>query len=425
MTTYQKGYALILRLMKRTSSVALLVSFCAVAWSGEELGDAEGLFRAALGKDDASDVAELLDTLVAQNSGPACSTLIASRLNFESPLYAGRDKFESIRLRSYVFASLARLPVPDEAVPHALETIRHSRDPVSRAAACRMAAKLGARGSGLVPAIARIACASQRGVPVALHQYSQAGPVDENWTTDRIEAVRALGSIGGDLALQTLRDIVHFSRGRSEARFISEAKSAIEKMPTGNRATGNLSAESKKFSPAKSVQAIDNMMKFMDHCGNEIRGKDLLGSPCVLVFFYTGCDNPARCSQNVDTMIRFRRLLDDENGSDMNNSKVRLCLITLEPERDTPTILHRYGKRFDFPFSNEVMILKPAESCLRTLEASLKLPVSRCCNVVTNHGVTWYLVDKSGSLVGRYEVDGRSDTFRPLLDAVRRSTEAE
>lgn len=75
-----------------------------------------------------------------------------------------------------------------------------------------------------------------------------------------------------------------------------------------------------------------------DHTGAQLRLSDLRGTPVLLFFGYTHC--PDVCPLTLATL---RRSLE---AVDAGPEDVRVLLVSVDPERDTPEVLARYVARF-------------------------------------------------------------------------------
>ena len=64
------------------------------------------------------------------------------------------------------------------------------------------------------------------------------------------------------------------------------------------------------------------------------------GSPSIVVFFYTRCDNPKKCSLSVTKLARVQTLLDAQGLA----GRIRTAAITYDPKFDRPERLRVYGK---------------------------------------------------------------------------------
>lgn len=76
-----------------------------------------------------------------------------------------------------------------------------------------------------------------------------------------------------------------------------------------------------------------------DHRGDEVTLADHRGSAVIVFFGFTNC--PDVCPL---TLRKLTRVL---GAMDADTSDVRVLLVTVDPERDTPEALARYVARFD------------------------------------------------------------------------------
>jgi protein SCO1/2 len=81
----------------------------------------------------------------------------------------------------------------------------------------------------------------------------------------------------------------------------------------------------------------------LEAAGNQpVQLSDFRGKVVLLYFGYTFC--PDICPTTLSTLARVRKSL----GSDAD--KVQVVMITVDPNRDTPTVINNYVKRFDPSF---------------------------------------------------------------------------
>jgi len=65
------------------------------------------------------------------------------------------------------------------------------------------------------------------------------------------------------------------------------------------------------------------------------------GNPVVLTFGFTHCADT--CPETLAKLARLR------NGLGVGGRNVRIAMVTVDPRRDTPAVLHRFVGRFDGP----------------------------------------------------------------------------
>ena len=81
---------------------------------------------------------------------------------------------------------------------------------------------------------------------------------------------------------------------------------------------------------------------FEDHDGASITFKEFFrGHPSIVVFFYTRCDNPLKCSLTVTKLARVQKLLEERGLAE----QIHTAAITYDPAFDLPERLRGYGQR--------------------------------------------------------------------------------
>jgi protein SCO1/2 len=90
---------------------------------------------------------------------------------------------------------------------------------------------------------------------------------------------------------------------------------------------------------AEGVAAIGGPFTLVDDNGAPVTEKTLAGKPHVMYFGYTYC--PEVCPTTLFDLSRWIK----ELGSDAN--KLDYVFVTVDPERDTPKLMHAYLSSFD------------------------------------------------------------------------------
>ena len=84
---------------------------------------------------------------------------------------------------------------------------------------------------------------------------------------------------------------------------------------------------------------IDSVL-LEDHAGDRISFNAFFrGQPSIVVFFYTRCDNPLKCSLSVAKLAQAQQLLDAQGVAD----RIRTAAVTYDPAYDLPARLRVYG----------------------------------------------------------------------------------
>lgn len=145
---------------------------------------------------------------------------------------------------------------------------------------------------------------------------------------------------------------------------------------------------------------IDNLdIAFESQDGDRGILSELVGKPILLTFFYSRCQNAAKCSAAVSRMASLQRQLEQE-GLDAD---VRLLLVTYEPQFDTPARLHRFGKDRGLIFGENALAVRLDESAHALFVDEIEAPVNYNAGWVNTHGVELTLIDARGCIVRKYQ----------------------
>jgi protein SCO1/2 len=124
----------------------------------------------------------------------------------------------------------------------------------------------------------------------------------------------------------------------------------------------------------------------------------LMNKPAIVAFFYTRCQNAAKCSMTVSRLAALQRML-REQGLDSN---ARVLAITYEPQFDTADRLHRFASDRGLVFGPDTQALRIEAAPLKALLDVIEAPVNYNAGWVNTHGVELSLFDAGGRLVRRY-----------------------
>ena len=148
---------------------------------------------------------------------------------------------------------------------------------------------------------------------------------------------------------------------------------------------------------------LDGMdIRYADQDGQTGALGGLMNKPVAIAFFYTRCQNAAKCSMTVNRMAMLQEMLRDR-GLD---SKVRLLAITYEPQFDTSERIHRFGTDRGLEFGPDAKAIRIEGDGLTRLVDSLEAPVNYNAGWVNTHGVELTLFDARGRLVRKYHTIG-------------------
>jgi protein SCO1 len=328
-------------------------------------------------------------------------------LREDHAVYNQRGAATVNRMRGWLILALARNGLPEAALPFVLEELDTTIDPYLVAAAAFALRSYPNRNQAFAPFVVRaITNVRYRDEPASLQTYGgyavgSAGtsPIRELLTTlvwlgpyarfvmPELELLRkgptALGmkfQPAVDLALTTIR-----------------AKSELEvdccQLPESVR---NL------FSSMRTIRTNTGPIEatiFEDQDGASITfGEFFQGRPSIVVFFYTRCDNPLKCSLTITKLARIQQLLKAEGAIDQINT----AGITYDPGFDLPLRIRNYGQYRGLAFSARHRLLRATDG-FDPLRKHFKLGVNFIESLVNRHRIEVYVLDDQGRIAASFE----------------------
>ncbi len=162
-------------------------------------------------------------------------------------------------------------------------------------------------------------------------------------------------------------------------------------------ATGRLSTAG---GPGPS--AIGGPFRLIDQTGAAITDQDMKGRPYLVFFGYTHC--PDICPTTLFDVSEVLRAL----GPDV--SRTGALFITVDPERDTPTVLKDYLSSFDphlRGLTGDRSDIDAAEKAFRVY--AKKIPADKGDDYTMDHTALVYLMDKQGRFVAPFSLKRRPE----------------
>jgi protein SCO1/2 len=176
---------------------------------------------------------------------------------------------------------------------------------------------------------------------------------------------------------------------------VSESRYRIVAIAPHGTPTTNPGAQSAPPSPS-SLGADDPAPDFrlVDQDGRPVALGDLRGQALVLDFVFTSCPGP--CPILTSSHVALQRRLTPEQ-----RERTRFVSISLDPERDTPEALKRYGEARGADLAGWSFLTGPKEDVERVVKAygvgTIRKPDGNI-----EHVVATFLIDGRGQIVRRY-----------------------
>lgn len=139
-------------------------------------------------------------------------------------------------------------------------------------------------------------------------------------------------------------------------------------------------------------------LEFEDQDGRTLTYEDFFTRrPSVVVFFYSRCTNPNKCSLAVTKLARLQRAIADAGLQ----GRLRTAAITYDPDFDQPPRLRAYGENRSVIFNADNRFLR-APTGFGALYNYFELGVSFGPAVVNRHRIELFILDRTGRIAARF-----------------------
>lgn len=357
----------------------------------------------------ATDESSLQARVEAAAETPEGQAQLLAWLDERHPIHQDRGSAAVQRLRGAVLLALTRHgPLPREALLAVLEELDNGRSAYTVAAAAhglhRAVAPQPAHALLLVGALRRLRDANDY---VDLDSWGGEPACDSVSTTARgivLTALRAQGA-AANAAAPALRawwvdDAASLTPEEATfARALIDSLPMVEDSPfCCDDTEGPLRALARRCRRLVRTPALD-AVRLQDQHGHALRFADVFtGRPGIVVFFYTRCDNPDKCSLSVARLAQLQRRLIELGQAD----SVRLSGITYDPAFDDPPRLLAYGQVRGFEPRPGHRLLR-ASAGWPLLRDHFELGVGYLQGVVNRHRIEAHVHDAEGRIVVSYE----------------------
>jgi protein SCO1/2 len=328
-------------------------------------------------------------------------------LREDNPLYDQRGAATVVRMRGWVMLTLARTALPDGALPFLLEDLDTGVDAYLVASAAAALRSYPTPNPAFAPFVVRaITNIRYRDERVSFENYGGfaigtkgTSPVRELFTTLAWLGPHARPVISDLEALRTGPTALSKKYHPTVEQILNNirAESAVETNDCCQLPDGVRDLFSWIGIPRSGSSSIESTV-FEDQDGQAITFGDYFhGRPSIVVFFYTRCDNPLKCSLTITKLARVQKLLETEGLADQINT----AGITYDPGFDLPERLLNYGKHRGLRFAPQHRLLR-SEDGLNALRKHFQLGVNFIESLVNRHRIELYILDAKGLTAGYF-----------------------
>lgn len=320
-------------------------------------------------------------------------------------LYRGRSTNAVVRMRGYIIAAFEQVGLPEAALPYVLEELESGRDAYLVAAAARALRGLDRPSPQLVPFLLQaVENIEQADDAVSFDSYRPSWPAPSRTTAiDDIIATFAWLGEHATSALPRLQALAD-----EPATISGPARATIQALLDGQGHAGGgcCAAPSAGGLPTSLAAnagcgrsaAVPADVELEDQDGRRLTsGEFLRGRPSVVVFFYTRCDNPSKCSLTITKLGRLQLALRRQQLQ----GRVRTAAITYDPDFDLPPRLRAYGENRGVRFGDGDRFLRTTTG-LAPLYDYFELGVSFGQALVNRHRIELFVLDREGRIVSTF-----------------------
>jgi protein SCO1 len=328
--------------------------------------------------------------------------LLVSLLPQQHAIYKNRGGNQVIRLRGYMLAAFARTGLPEEAIPFVLEELENSLSAYMVAAAAIAARSMPAPRSYLSTYLLKAMNNMLHGDDaVSFETYKPSWPL-KHYTTALQEIFTTFEWMGAQAttALPQLREL-------SGASFGTTVKTAFEKaIHSIEKDSDAIAIDDCCTFPLQNNNSVakKNRQQFLqfkktileDQEGDSFTANEFFtGMPSIVVFFYTRCANPNKCSLTVSKLADLQQQLNKEGFAD----SIRTAAITYDPGFDHAERLKAYGESRRFLFNGQNRALRVKEDGFGMLQDYFDTGVNFSGTIVNEHRIELFILNANGKIV--------------------------
>jgi protein SCO1/2 len=348
-------------------------------------------------------VAALVDSI---KQAPERRAELLALLPEDHPMYTGRSSNAVVRLRGYILAAFEDVGLPAAASPYVLDELQNSREAYVTAGAAKGVRGIARPCSDIIPYLLR-AIENVRYLDDALSfaTYKPDWPLQRR-TTALQEIFKTFAWLG-PLAHSALADLESFQAAQAELAPPARAAltSAIELIRTAAPNTEEehcccdepsipirIDTDTIRNSGDGLSPPVDVELENQDG-GLQTYGEFFTGSISIVVFFYTRCDNPNKCSLSITKLARLQHAIAEYGLRDY----LKTAAITYDPTFDVPQRLKAYGENHGIEYDARNQFFRTATD-FKELQTYFDLGVNYGDALVNRHRIELFVLDDTGRL---------------------------
>ena len=352
--------------------------------------------------------ASLVESLAAD---PTRREQLTDLLREDHPCYDQRGTAAIVRMRGWVLHALSQVGLSESTLIFVLEELDTGVDAYLVAAAARALRSYSNPAAFFAPYLIRaLANIRYRDEPVSFESYGAYS--ESHGATSPVRELLATLEWMGPSAREFLSQIE--SLGAQDGGLPKRLRDDVDRAVKAIR-RGDQTSEPNHHSCCASPAAVNSVVSwardtrcssesvekivFEDHEGASLTFKEFFyGHPSIVVFFYTRCDNPLKCSLTITKLAYVQKLLREQGLSEL----IHTAAITYDPAYDLPERLRAYGKHRGVRLHAGHRMLRSIDS-FDALRSYFELGVNFIESLVNRHQVQAYVLDNDGRIAASFE----------------------
>ena len=337
-------------------------------------------------------------------SGDSLVALLSEQL----PFYQGKSSNEVAHIRGYIMAAFEKIGLPPDGVPLVLEELESGHLAYGVGAAAIALRGLAFSSPQVVPylfqAIENIRYSDDF---VCFDKFLRRQPARRSKTALQ-EVFRTFAWQGAHAAnalpeldrLYTDPCVVFSGRVRAELKAAIEIIRATQDSEAASSSAPNccllplLPSRWMNFLLPKRAGRTGDLGQLLleDQDGNHLSFADFFhAKPAIVVFFYTRCDNPRKCSLTITKLALLQKAIQSRGLA----RRMKTAAFTYDPLYDSASRLKIYGSDRGVRFDEDNRLFRTPTG-VECLQQHFDLGVGFLNSIVNRHRIELYLLDENG-----------------------------
>jgi protein SCO1/2 len=325
-------------------------------------------------------------------------------------------------MRGYILAAFEQIGLPEQALLYVLDELQNGREAYLVAGAAKALRGMQNPSAEVLPFLLKaINNIRDMDDAVTFERYKSGWPLAYPTSALR-EIFHSFGWLGSQ-AQSALPELeVLYERGGFPEGIRREIQNAIDAI----RRSAAISAQA--FIPLSLLESLPVNQKksglvpdlpFEDQEENHLTYAEFFcQKPSIVVFFYTRCNNPNKCSLTITKLGRLQQMVREEGLE----GRLKTAAITYDPAYDLPARLKTYGANRGVMFGEDHRFLRSLGG-MHELQEVFGLGVNFNGSIVNQHRIELFLLDSQGRIAktfARLQWD-----IREVLDSVKAFLQAD